>query len=445
MNAVNKLNQDSPEYDSRELSSLNQPFSGMCFAHVMSGLLSPLFSKSGKTSESFDGDLPDIDINHVKTVFQRCITWTKKSGKGASSWIEAQQRHGMPVQKLTTPVKTRMGSSLLMFKQMCEKRKAIEELYARIAPASMRNRNPSRESWVIAQAVTDILEPVYVCIVKQQRRSGQYWILSDAVADLVNVYMKYFKPSNVFDAGDDSVNMDANFLTQLQTLRERISSHIKKNMQAAISAMFTFEESSGHIMLAVMLDPRFKKMSLLSKLLKSKMEAKTLISHYANKILMPLVMDCHQKLFPARYSADSCDESGSSSGIFQEASSSSSSRPSQAQCHDELQAFRKFSVKNGTEEGPLIWWKEHESKFPVLARLARHILAIPASQIECERVFSIAGMLTRHRRNRTAADIFETIMFINKNIPQEKALAGYTKTDSLFDEKNEDSDDERVV
>ena len=37
---------------------------------------------------------------------------------------------------------------------------------------------------------------------------------------------------------------------------------------------------------------------------------------------------------------------------------------------------------------PLPWWCLHEPEFPTISVLARHVLAVPASEAPCERVFS---------------------------------------------------------
>jgi len=37
---------------------------------------------------------------------------------------------------------------------------------------------------------------------------------------------------------------------------------------------------------------------------------------------------------------------------------------------------------------PLLWWKKHATEFPTIARMARDYLAIPATSVSVERVFS---------------------------------------------------------
>ena len=70
-------------------------------------------------------------------------------------------------------------------------------------------------------------------------------------------------------------------------------------------------------------------------------------------------------------------------------------------------------------EEPLTWWKLNASRFPSVAFLARQILAIPGSQIETERIFSIAGVLTSLRRCRLGLNNLDSLIMINKNWPED--------------------------
>ena len=91
----------------------------------------------------------------------------------------------------------------------------------------------------------------------------------------------------------------------------------------------------------------------------------------------------------------------------------------------ELRMFRKatdlppFACK---QTCPLKWWARHATLYPSLAELARMVLAVPVSQIECERVFSLAGLLTSLLRNRMSSENLASLVFLNKNINVEKTL-----------------------
>ena len=64
----------------------------------------------------------------------------------------------------------------------------------------------------------------------------------------------------------------------------------------------------------------------------------------------------------------------------------------------ELKKFRGLAGCD-MEEDPLLWWKNRAHHCPHVAKLARMVLAVPGSQIACERVFSAAGLLSLRLRN----------------------------------------------
>eukprot|EP00873_Tetraselmis_striata_P028870 jgi/Tetstr1/449134/TSEL_036344.t1 len=72
----------------------------------------------------------------------------------------------------------------------------------------------------------------------------------------------------------------------------------------------------------------------------------------------------------------------------------------------------------GFEKGKTVldWWRMHHADFPLVAELARLLLCIPASQIECESIFSLAGLVTQHLRNRMGVEMMSQQVFIKKNV-----------------------------
>ena len=46
----------------------------------------------------------------------------------------------------------------------------------------------------------------------------------------------------------------------------------------------------------------------------------------------------------------------------------------------------------------LQWWRDRHKDYPVLARLARKYLGVPATSVPCERTFSTAGNIVMKKR-----------------------------------------------
>lgn len=66
----------------------------------------------------------------------------------------------------------------------------------------------------------------------------------------------------------------------------------------------------------------------------------------------------------------------------------------------------------GVDEDPLGWWKENEFRFPLIAHVARCVLATPATSAPSQSLFSQAGVIVSARRTRLSADRLEQLMFL---------------------------------
>ncbi|CAM9696318.1 unnamed protein product, partial [Sphacelaria rigidula] len=63
-------------------------------------------------------------------------------------------------------------------------------------------------------------------------------------------------------------------------------------------------------------------------------------------------------------------------------------------------------------ENPLKWWLLNAHKYPLIAHVARNVLAVPASPGPLERVFSQSGLVMTKRINRLKPERLETLMFV---------------------------------
>ena len=66
-------------------------------------------------------------------------------------------------------------------------------------------------------------------------------------------------------------------------------------------------------------------------------------------------------------------------------------------------------------QDPLKWWAARSASLPLLAQLARKYLAVPATSVPSERLFSDSGHVMGKRRTRLSAQIFGKIVFCRGN------------------------------
>ena len=64
---------------------------------------------------------------------------------------------------------------------------------------------------------------------------------------------------------------------------------------------------------------------------------------------------------------------------------------------------------------PLVWWRVHEKSYPTVAKLAKKYLAVPATEVASERIFSTAGNTVTKKRASLDPDTVDQIVFLNKN------------------------------
>ena len=99
----------------------------------------------------------------------------------------------------------------------------------------------------------------------------------------------------------------------------------------------------------------------------------------------------------------------------------------EVQCKEELLAF-KGVLQIGEKDDPLAWWKTNSTRFPVLSKLARMWLAIPATSAPSERIFSLAGRVLTKERNRLGNVKASKIMFVNSVlVKKQKAYDEHVK------------------
>lgn len=74
-----------------------------------------------------------------------------------------------------------------------------------------------------------------------------------------------------------------------------------------------------------------------------------------------------------------------------------------------------FATVSGSSD-PLKWWKANSSRFPTLAKLALRYLAMNATSVASERLFSISGHIVNKKRASMKPDTVNRMVFLACNL-----------------------------
>ena len=441
-----------------EFLDLDTCFEGPCFAHLLSNAC------NAALCNSVDDGLALIDAKKAKASLQRCITWTKKSAKGRDAWFASCRAKGKKERVMPTPVKTRFVTSVLMMSMLLVYRDVVEHCYSNQEKLDLRQRVPSTETWEIVRVMVDTLGPIMNSCVLSQTRNG--WFISDAVAKFAKLYTFYSDIEAMTGAlaESGSAQRDSTFENQILIYRKRLALCIKASLEKIVRPLLSFQgmrEKYVHQFVALVVDPEFK--SLRNPFMRlhvgNASEGRALAKRYDKEVVIPLLISIHVALNTSRTDViNSIDDrsmhtdasepsflpkEGFSSvrGTSERSPSLPSNHPVQdaeeyADVEDcfvveqpetehqklwklmehELKSFR-CDVFNRTTENKLKWLASRRAKHPHVVALAQQILSIPATQIENERVFSLAGRSASPSRNRISTENIDNLVSIVRNYP----------------------------
>jgi len=183
-----------------------------------------------------------------------------------------------------------------------------------------------------------------------------------------------------------------------------------KKVKGSVASELTRRYNPTHVevaattpVLASLLDPRYKRLTFLTK--EQQKHAEDSLESLLDEL--PLRMASDEATTPSKQQRHTLDFLNFTS-------------PEKPTDDCERKAYLNEKPVSGD---PLSWWKENESKYPRISKLARRYLAVPATSVPSERIFSSAGLLVNKLRNRLCPDIVDNIIFLNKNrIPLSDSL-----------------------
>lgn len=225
------------------------------------------------------------------------------------------------------------------------------------------------------------------------------------------------------------------FQQDCKKIKVIIRQHIKNKLAPGVFPILGFSKERAHEVMALMLDPRYCRGQTFQAVHSDPDEVKALWKRYTEECLVPSAVQLTiflQAQSTEKPTADNDDnppkETNEHAGIDDSDDDSGSGQGS-AEITKKVEAEVRMMRKakdlpnfGDKQVSPLTWWSKHATLYPSLAELARIVLGIPGSQIECERVFSLAGLLTSQLRNRMSPENLGSIVFVSKNLNIDAAL-----------------------
>jgi hypothetical protein len=176
---------------------------------------------------------------------------------------------------------------------------------------------------------------------------------------------------------------------------------VKKNLYNAMCHYWNF--ASDDNILSTILDPRVKSMG-------KKVEEEEVLQKYYEEY--------QENYFPTPVESRTASPTPSETSIIlnpiYKPKLFSIFEQNQPKASNEVEEYLKED-KIPFNQCPFNWWLNKKNKYPVLTKMARIFLAIPATSTSSERLFSDAGNLMTSKRTRIDSELFKRMMFLKRN------------------------------
>ncbi|XP_061695574.1 E3 SUMO-protein ligase ZBED1-like [Syngnathoides biaculeatus] len=192
---------------------------------------------------------------------------------------------------------------------------------------------------------------------------------------------------------------------------------IKEEILNYLSVKYADDSIEKLLHTAVLLDPRFKRAYIKEEridLMKTKAVEEMELLGAGGKAGAPAVS----------VPASSADESElpapkkvkkSLSSDFKNAAAHTcrdTSKPNRASVELELNMYLQ-TANLDPEKDALVWWRQHEVNFPLVAKLAKEYLCIPATSLPSERIFGASGNAVTSKRSCLEPERVDQLVFLS--------------------------------
>lgn len=330
-----------------------------------------------------------------KVVSAFSYSWKKKR-----ELFKAQERLHLPKHQLATESPTRWGSRQKMVARILEQQKAITEVLS--SDKNSRHLIPTWQDIDVLESLHQALTPL---LEFTDSLSGESYVTVSYVKPLLHLFRTNLLKEKPHD-------------TQL-------TKELKTTIMTYLDEKYANSATDELLNIAAFVDPRFKTQYISPDRVEATKE----------RVVSEILEDPDQSQADIpEGTADQDAELGATSqpllplGVKKQRKSLGSFFKKQSQGDEEalsltekqkveleLETYLKY-IDAESDSDPLVWWRQHERKFPRLSHLAKKYLCIPATSSPSERIFSTGGNIVTCTRAALKPEMVNQLIFLAQNL-----------------------------
>ena len=342
-----------------------------CFAHILHNSVSKCFEDRNIT--------PLIDkVKNIAIHF-------RSSPRNSNTLIEMQQKLQLPQIKLKLNVITRWNSVFDMIDRVLKNQSPIVNIS--LEDQEVQELNLTMNEWQDLSSLRGALEPFKeITDFLSTNKMSSISTLNPLICNIKESFLK--------------INPNENMKVKAAKLA------IEKGF---VKRLIDYKSIEDFLDLASLLDPRFKKLRFLSENRKSLVEENLLIKCKEYKEYHKDYFSPEEEKGPENLKRVKKTENLSK--LF------GSIYSPQADISEEEKEVKNYLREEpiSIEEDPLIWWRTNSYRFPILSFLAKDFLAVPATSVPSEQIFSKAGHIMNVKRSSLGSSLADKLIFLAHN------------------------------
>lgn len=356
----------------------------------------PDFSCSAHTLQLVinDGLSSQRAVLDIIAMLKSCATHFDHSVLAKQRLRAIQEELGLPKHSIIQAVQTRWNSTLHMLQRMFEHRRALNVYAGEYGHIS----SLSAAQWDIVSNLIETLAPMEEVTLEMSHSNSTAACIIPSVSVLKLM-----------------LQQEGSSTQGIKTLR--------KTMLDSLTRRFSKAEETKCLVLATVLDPRYKSYAFTSGTALEK--AKEWLKEESDLLRKPnpraTADGTSEEEDPdpgAKRQRVRVDQPPSLVDSLYARILGSQEGRAEVQCSFEIELERYLTepVIDRKSGLPLEWWKQNEDRLQSLAPLAKKFLCPPPSSVPSERVFSEVGIIYDKRRSRLTGEHADKLCFLHYNL-----------------------------